>query len=312
MSVKAMNNRNIKNYRSKFDRSKFAYSLQKGILVFPAFILLLVFVVIPIISTLVYGFTDWDGYSKQFNFVGLENYISIFKDKYALIAIKNTWYFAIVSLVISNILGLITALILDSDIRGRNIARTIIFIPSIICSIIGGFIWSYIYEPNNGFLNTALRLVGLEMLERNWLGDPSIVVFSIVVVHIWLTTGIKMVIYLAGLQTIPVDLIESSYIEGTNSIQRFRYIIWPLLAHALTINVMIALIWGLQEFSLVYVMTGGGPAFMSNTIVTYVYQIGFKSGNYGLGSAFLLIMIIMIFLVSSLVMNVLKKREVEL
>jgi len=181
---------------------------------------------------------------------------------------------------------LITALILDRELKGRNIARTVIFLPTVICTIVAGFIWTYIYEPNNGFLNVALRTAGLGKLEFNWLGDPSIVMFSLVVVYVWLTAGIRMVIYLAGLQTIPIELIESSFIEGCNSIQRFKHITWPLLAPALTINVLIVLIWGLQEFSLVYVMTGGRACiyveYDSNLCLSNRFQIGKLWDGYGI------------------------------
>jgi raffinose/stachyose/melibiose transport system permease protein len=284
--------------------------LHKSILLFPAVILLSIFMIYPLVSTLVFSFTDWDGYSRTYNFIGVRNYALLLRDKYALIAFKNTWYLTLVSGVISNMIALIMALILDSDMKGKGIFRTLIFIPTVVCVVVSGYIWSFILEPNNGILNAVLEKFRLPSL--NYLGDPKLVMPSIIAVHIWMYTGFRMVIYIAGLQTIPHELKESGYIEGAGRWAIFRHITWPLLAPAFTINMMVIALWGLQEFALVYVMTGGGPANLSQTIVTYVYQIGFKGTKFGLGTAYLFVMLVMIFFTSFLIMKYLKRREVEL
>ncbi len=275
----------------------------------PAFIIFFVFFILPVVFGFGFSFTDWNQYLTEINFIGLKNFQEIFEDRVSMLALKNTLIFASVTTVGKNVLGLGLALILNTKLRGRTVWRAIYFCPAILSTIVVGLVFSAVLHPT-GLLNDALTFVGLESITRSWLTDKDIVMFTISAVEIWMYAGFHMAIYLAGLQSIPYDLLEAARIDGASPWQQFRYIIFPLIIPSFNINLIMSLIGGFKVFDMVYVLTNGGPGFASQVVSTMVYE-AFGEGRWGYGTALNLILFVIISFISLVVLNFFRKREVE-
>ncbi|MGD8193258.1 carbohydrate ABC transporter permease [Herbiconiux sp. P18] len=267
--------------------------------VLPAAALYVFAVVVPSVKGSVFAFTDWDGVSPDPAFVGFDQFVRIFSDPAGVIAIRNTLLIAVVVMVVQNLLGLLLALALNSRIKTRNILRVLIFAPVVITSIAVGFLWQNLLAPDGG-VNQALDALGLGALQQNWLGDPDIAIWSVMVVIIWQFVGYSMVIFLAGLQGIPPEILEAASIDGAGPIRRFWSVVRPSLAPAITINLMLSLIGGLKLFDQVFVMTKGGPGGATNTISTLIYSNAFALGRFGYGAALAVVLAVFVAIVSGI------------
>lgn len=284
--------------------------LQYEILVFPALVAYIIFFLIPSVETFRYSFTDWNGYSKTYSYIGLQNYVNIFNDISLISAIKNTLIFAIAYTILQNIVGMFLAVGLDSKLKSRNFLRMIFFMPSVFSSLIIGFIWSYILSSSEaGLFNYILKSVGMEFLKSSWLGDPKLAMNSIILVAVWQSAGWAMVIYLANLQSVPIEILESAEIDGANGWKKFYYITIRMMAPSITINSLVSMISGLKVFDYVVALTGGGPGYATETITTSIIRIAFKSGDFAYGSALAIIMFIVIFIIAIIQLNFLHKGE---
>lgn len=259
----------------------------------PAMLAYLYVVLAPSFQGGLVAFSDWNGISESFNFVGLSNFERLWSDTRASDAIVNTILLAAAVMILQNGVGLALALALNSSVRSRNVLRVIFFAPVILTPLVAGYIWSYILSPRGG-LNTALRSVGLDDFTQDWLGDPRYALGSIVVTIVWQFSGYSMVIFLAGLQAIPDELIEAATIDGAGPIRRFVSVVFPLLNGALVINLLLTLIGGLGQFDQVIAMTNGGPGTSTETISTLIYKIGFQSADYPFGTALALLMAVVV------------------
>lgn len=275
----------------------------------PAFLIFFIFFIIPVALGFGYSFTDWNQYLDEVNFIWLDNFKQIFSDRISLLALKNTLIFALVTMIGKNVIGLGLALILNSRIRGKTVWRVIYFSPAILSTIVVGLIFSAVLHPT-GLLNSVLNSVGLSGLTRSWLTDKNIVMFAISAVEIWMYSGFHMAIYLAGLQSIPADLLDAACIDGADSWQRFRSIIFPLIIPSFNINLVMSMIGGFKVFDMVYVLTGGGPGFSSQVVSTTVYN-AFGEGRWGYGTALNLILFLIISLISLTVLKFFRRLEVE-
>ena len=275
----------------------------------PGLIIFFIFFILPVVFGFGFSFTDWNQYLTEINFIGLKNFQEIFEDRVSMLALKNTLIFASVTTVGKNVLGLGLALILNTKLRGRTVWRAIYFCPAILGTIVVGLVFSAVLHPT-GLLNDALTFVGLESLTRSWLTDKDIVMFTISAVEIWMYAGFHMAIYLAGLQSIPYDLLEAARIDGASPWQQFRYIIFPLIIPSFNINLIMSLIGGFKVFDMVYVLTNGGPGFASQVVSTMVYE-AFGEGRWGYGTALNLVLFVIISFISLVVLNFFRKREVE-
>ncbi len=275
----------------------------------PGLIIFFIFFILPVVFGFGFSFTDWNQYLTEINFIGLKNFQEIFEDRVSMLALKNTLIFASVTTVGKNVLGLGLALILNTKLRGRTVWRAIYFCPAILSTIVVGLVFSAVLHPT-GLLNDALTFVGLESLTRSWLTDKDIVMFTISAVEIWMYAGFHMAIYLAGLQSIPYDLLEAARIDGASPWQQFRYIIFPLIIPSFNINLIMSLIGGFKVFDMVYVLTNGGPGFASQVVSTMVYE-AFGEGRWGYGTALNLVLFVIISFISLVVLNFFRKREVE-
>lgn len=268
--------------------------------------------VVPTVTSFYYSLTDWNINRRVITFIGFDNFIELFSDIKFRATLGNTLTYAFSVTFTRNFLGLFLAILLNiSTLRGRNIFRTIIFLPYVIAPVVIGYLFTAIYNPSQGILNQGLRTIGLGFLAHDWLNDPNIALFSTIMTDVWRTTGFSMVIYLAGLQAIPQELYESASIDGANGYRRLANITLPLLAPSITINVVLALIGTMKVFVMILVLTNGGPGYATEVMNTYIMST-FSLGLYGSGTAANIILSLLIITIGLPVLLLLKRREIEL
>lgn len=259
----------------------------------PAIAIYLFIVIVPSGRGMFFSFTDWNGLSPEWIWVGLQNFAEVFSDRAARAALLNTIVLAVVTTVLQNAIGLALALGLNAKVKSRYVLRVVFFAPVVLTPLVAGYVWSYLLSPN-GAVNAALRGVGLGDLAQDWLGDPAFALGAVCVAIIWQFSGYSMVIFLAGLQAIPDEINEAATIDGAGAWRKFRSITLPLLNGAIVINVMLSLIGGLKQFDQVVAMTGGGPGTATETISTLIYKSAFLFGEYPFSVALAVVMTILI------------------
>jgi raffinose/stachyose/melibiose transport system permease protein len=200
--------------------------------------------------------------------------------------------------VIQNGIGLLLALGVNTIIRSRNVLRVFLFAPAVITPIVTAYLWRNLLGPD-GAVNSLLGAVGLDSWRQNWLGDPDLALWSVVAVIVWQFAGYSMVIFLAGLQSIPQEIHEAAAIDGAGPVRRFWSVVRPLLAPALTINLMLSIIGGIKLFDQVYALTGGGPGHATDTLSTLIYKDAFTLGEFGYSIALAVVLTAVVALVSS-------------
>jgi raffinose/stachyose/melibiose transport system permease protein len=262
----------------------------------PAAVLYSLLVIFPVIQAAFYGFYKWNGLGPATNYVGLGNYIRILSDEIFQQAIWHNILIIALSLVTQLPLALFCALLVGRYLRGRSFFRMIYFLPFVLSEVVTGLIWSFIYHPRGGLLNSLLKFVVPTWHPPSWLGTPSLLVlFSIFVAINWKYFGYHMILYVAGLQNIPAEIEEAAQIDGASNWQVIRHIIVPLLGPTIRLTVYLAVLGSIQLFDLVWIMTKGGPANVSNTMATYMYQFGFLRSQLGYGSSIAVIMFVICF-----------------
>lgn len=259
----------------------------------PALGFYLVIVIVPALQGGVVAFTDWNGISPDFDFVGLKNFERLFRDPLAGTAIVNTILLAAAVMILQNGIGLALALALNSAVRSRNALRVAFFAPVVLTPLVAGYIWSYMLSPRGG-INTALETVGLGAFTQDWLGDPRYALGAVIIAIVWQFSGYSMVIFLAGLQAIPDELLEAATVDGAGRVRRLWSIILPLLNGAIVINLLITLIGGLSQFDQVWAMTKGGPLQATETISTVIFKTGYQLGDFPYGTAMALTLTFMV------------------
>ncbi len=277
----------------------------------PAIIVYTTFLLGPVLGSFFYSLTNWNGLYQTMDFVGLRNFVHLMEDGVFAKAIRNTMIFTVFVVLIQNAIGVPLALAMDSRIRSKQVLKTLFFVPAILSPLVVGYTWTYIYEPQNGVLNTILRTVGLTGWEQSWLGDPQFALYSIVVMAVWQFSGYSMVIYLANLQTIPGDLYEAADIDGAGRWQQFKSITFPLLAPSITINIVLSSIGTLKAFDIIYVTTKGGPYYATETMTTLLFSTAFTKSSFGYGTAMGVVMFFFVFIISLAQILLLRRREVH-
>jgi raffinose/stachyose/melibiose transport system permease protein len=279
-----------------------------NILYIPALILLLWYVIYPFVEGLRIAFTNWNGYSQSYRYIGFENFRRIFTNDVFIIAFKNTLVYGLGSTILQQFLGLTLALLLNEQFRGRNVARTIIYLPVMISGLIMGYMWRYItgYE---GAINDILHLFGKEPVL--WLSSATLTVPLMIVINSFQFYGISMIIYITGLQGIPRMYYEAAHIEGASSRSVFFRITMPLLYPSFMTSVMINLIGGLKLFDVIQALTGGGPGYTTHSLATFIHTTYFSSQNAGFAAAIGFVFFILILVITVTVQAIFKKNEVE-
>jgi len=242
-------------------------------------------IVWPLLSSFYYSFTNWNGFSSDYRYVGLDNFARIFSDRLFLRAILNTLVWMIAAIVLPTGLGLVLALLIDSQVPGASVFKSIFYLPICLSAIVVGQIWVWIYEPDWGLLNTVVATVTGQESHYAWLAKPGTALYSVIIAWSWQQTGLAMVIFLAGLTAIPHDLLEVCHIEGATAMQRIRQVVLPLLRPATVVVVALGVINSLKGFDILYIMTGGGPFNTSDTLAMHMYNESFKKYHMGYGSA---------------------------
>ena len=275
----------------------------------PPLIVFSIFVLIPLINSFYYSFTNWNGFNSEYDFVGLENYTRIASDNLFQNSIFNTVIWLISAILIPTILGLLLALLIDSQVRGSNFFKSIFYLPICLSAVVVGQIWIWIYQQEWGLLNIIINLFRENSFEYAWLSKPETSLYSVIIAWSWQQTALSMVIYLAGLTSIPKNLLEASQIEGANIFQRTFFIVIPLLIPATIIVVALSMINSLKGFDILYIMTEGGPFHSSDTLAMHMYNESFRKYRMGYGSAISVVLFFIAVTIIGIYFRQLKKLD---
>ncbi|MFI9169855.1 carbohydrate ABC transporter permease [Streptomyces lincolnensis] len=274
----------------------------------PALLLFAFVVLVPSVRGVYYAFTDWDGLDPHFSFVGLGNFTDMVRDADAVQAIWHTLLIAVSITVVQNAVGLLLALGVNSAIRSRNLLRVFLFAPAVITPIVTAYLWRNLLGPE-GAVNSLFGALGLDSWQQDWLGSPRLALWAIVGVIVWQFAGYSMVIFLAGLQSVPQEVHEAAALDGAGPVRRFWSVTRPLLAPAFTINLMLSIIGGIKLFDQVYALTGGGPGHATDTLSTLIYKDAFTLGEFGYSIALAVVLTIIVAVVSTGQYMVLSRSE---
>jgi multiple sugar transport system permease protein len=236
----------------------------------------------PILATLAISLTKWDLLTAP-TFTGLDNYLALVSDDRFLKALRNTIFYTIVSVPIGLAIALGLALALNTTVRGIAFIRTAYFLPVVTSTIAIALVWQWIYSPDSGLLNEALGLAGIP--SQRWLGDPTLAMPSIIAMSIWQGLGVNVIIFLAGLQAIPSDLLDAASVDGAGRWARLRNVVLPLLTPAIFFTGVLSLIGSFQVFDQVFVLARPRPTEATITVVYFIYESGFKFFRMGYASA---------------------------
>lgn len=281
------------------------------VFVLPALIVYTVLTIYPLIETIYLSFTNWSGYStKDLTFVGLQNYMGIFKDEAMKTAFLNTIMYTAIFPIIVTVLAIPLAIALNSKMKTKNFQRAAFFFPSVASAIIVGYLWSYILSPTDaGIINKFLELFGIEPVM--WLSDPKLAMLSVILVGIWACTGWHACIYIAKLQSIPSEYFEAAEIDGASNWQRFRFITLPMLSPAMTVSLLLLVLNALKIFDLPFALTSGGPGYATTMISQVIIQKGFVEKSYGQASAMSVVFFIFVAIISIVQLKITTDRESE-
>lgn len=271
-------------------------------------LLLLVFVIYPTVKLITISFTDWDGINPTWNFVGLKNYNQVFQRRDIWQSLKNNNLYFIIHLFFIPI-EMYLAMLLDRYIRKSEFFKTIVFMPYIINGVAIAYMFSFLYSSEDGVLNGLLAL--LQMGKVRWLSDPEIVNYSLVIVSLWRFTGIHIILFLAGLQSINKDMLEAALIDGASVFHQFIKIIIPNMKSILSIILFLNVRGALMVFDIPFVMTSGGPGTSSTTFALHTVKTAFEFSNFGLASAMAIVLIIAIIIISMIQNLVLEPEKIK-
>lgn len=288
---------------------KWTEKAEFGIFTLPMLICIAFAFYIPFAMTIRYSLTKWNGISKHPEFIGLDNFKMIFSGDANFM--NATWFtikFAILYIIIVNVLALLLALILDMNLKTSSWLRAAFFVPYILSLVIVGFIWKFIFMQGFESLGDS---TGWGIFDLSWLGTPNLAFFSILGVSIWQSIGFYMVIYIAGLQSVPSDLKEAATVDGAGPVRKFFSVTLPLLAPSVTISVFVALTNAIKVFDVIISLTAGGPGGSTYSLAYDIYRDTFQSNLYGYGTAKALIMFIAVLIVTIIQLSLFKRREVE-
>lgn len=285
--------------------------LQYEVFLIPVLISFTLFTIIPLLRTIMFSFTNFDGVTHNYQFVGFKNYFNLLQDDIIRSSISNTLLYALCMVVIVNLLSIALAVLLDNPAKSKTFERAVFFFPSVVSGLLIGFLWGYIFSPTkSGALNGILAQFNIQSIP--WLSDPVISKLCILSVAIWATTGWHTMVNIAYLQAIPLEYYEAAKIDGASRFQLFRHITIPLLAPAITINTLLLLTNGLKVYDIPFAMTTGGPGYSNYTVTQAIIQRGFSERQYGLSSAMSTAFIIIVMVISVIQYTTMSRKEQNL
>lgn len=272
--------------------------LKPWLFIMPALLIYLTVIFFPAIYTFYLSFFSWNGVAPHKDFVGIQNYIDlIMNDSVFLRALKNNLQWTVGSLVFIMGTGLILALMLNKKMKGRVLFRGVFYFPYVLSGIVVASGWAWMYNPTQGFINKVLESLGLDSWTHAWLAEPKTALYAVFVAALWQGVGQPMVLFLAGLQTIPADPYEAAIIDGAKQYQSFWYITLPLLRETFIIVIATTMIASMKVYDIIYGMTGGGPAESTQVLSSWMYYQTFRFANIGSGSAISLFLVLITMIV---------------
>lgn len=277
--------------------------------IIPALLFYVVFWISPVLMSFYYGLTNWRGMG-DFDIVGMKNYANLIKQGTLFNSMGNTIKYTLFVVIWGNIQALALAMILNMKLKARGVFRTIFYIPALFSTIVVAFLWSYVYAPHYGMISEIFNLFGSSNAP-NLLGSKATSLFAAAFVETWKTSGTMTIIYLAGLQNISEEVIESAKIDGCNGWQAIRYVKIPMLANTITVNVMLGLIGGFKSFDYIFALTKGGPGKSSATLMYTIYKMAFVEMQYGKAEALAAMAFVFILIISVVTLTFMKRKELE-
>lgn len=250
----------------------------------PSIILLIILIIYPLFLTLIYSLSDMSLTSSRY--LGWFAYNKLFSNKMLPLVFKNSIVWTVLVVFFQLLLGLGSAIVLNKPFWGRSLIRGIMILPWVMPGVVAGMVWRLIYDPQLGLLNHYLKSLGLIDQYLTWLSVPGSAIYAVIFSAIWKGFPFSMLMYLAGLQVVPVELYEAANIDGAGKWKQFRYVTLPSMQPIITVTFLLTFIWTFNYFELIYVMTGGGPAESTHIFPTYVYDLAFKRFRFGDASRF--------------------------
>ena len=275
----------------------------------PAVVLMILFIAYPLGNAIYLSFFKWNGYSVKKDFIGVQNYISMFNDKTFVSSLRNTLLYGFVCTFLQQVIGLAMAVFLNTKFKGRGIARTVIYMPAMVSGLVMGYIMYFFFQTKGGVMNDILSSMVLATVD--WLGNGNTAIAVIIFINTWQFVGVSMVIYLAGIQGVSQSYIEAATVDGANAWQRFRFITLPLLQPALASSIIYNLIGGLKLYDVIIALTDGGPAKKTHSLATYIANRYFDAERAGYAAAIGVFSFVMIMVISMIVNGYFRKKEVD-
>ena len=269
-------------------------------------IIYLIWVIGPMFYTFYLSLTNWDGLSAP-EFIRLRNYFRLFQDPVFFISLQNNLKWILSFITVPVIGGLALAMALNRSLPADKFFKASFYAPMVLSLVVCGLIWSWMYHPENGLINSVLRLLGLNSITRGWLSDQNLVMWAVIAVAVWRQVGYVMVLYLAGLKNVDSWLVDASRVDGANAWQVFRHVILPQLAPITVIVITISIIDSLRAFDLVSVMTRGGPYNSSSVLANFMYIEAFNNYKMGYGAA----VSVILFLISLIFIGIYLRRVLK-
>jgi len=278
------------------------------VFILPWLVSFCIFVLYPIVFSICVSMTDYSGLTWDMRFVGFSNYARAFKDRVFLKALSNTFLFVLITVPATTVISLLLAVLLTSGIKFKRLFQAGYFLPSVISMVVISMIWLYIYSAT-GPLNTLLRSLGFDVPARSWLASERTALGSIMVMDVWSAVGYYTVLFVAGLQSLPLQLYEAARIDGATKWQIFKRITLPLLKPTILFVVSINSIRSFQIFTEIFTLTGGGPANSTQTIVHYLYDVSFRKFEMGYGSAIAYVLFFIVLAITVIQRKMLKGEQ---
>ena len=272
----------------------------------PALIVFLVFSIYPILSMIQLSFFDWDLVSVNKTFVGIQNYLDLFKDKMFWQTISNTFVYMILTVLLGVGFGILLALFLQKNTKINAFMQSIIFSPYIISLASVSFLWMWLMNKDYGLINYVLSFFGISSID--WLGDPKVSLFSLVLISVWKTVGYNTIIILSALQSIPKHLYEAASLDRANKRQVFTKIVFPMISPTLFFLTIVNIIASFKVFETIQIITQGGPQNSTNTLVYSIYEYGFKFYKIGDASAIGVVLLVIISIFTVVYFKLLSKK----
>lgn len=277
----------------------------------PSLILFVVFVLVPVVQAAHYSLYKWNGLGSLDDYIGLKNYQTLFNDPIFVQAVKNNFLIAILSLLLQLPLAIALALLINRKLPGRTFFRTVFFLPYVLAPVVVGLIWAFIYNPQNGLITGLLHQFSPQAIPPAYLANRDTVLYAVFAAITWEFFGFHLILYLAGLQNIPDELVEAARVDGANRWQVIRHVTLPLLGSTIRLSAFLSILGSLQYFDLIYVMTFGGPAGTnaSQVMAFYQYHFGLQEFRLGYGSAVGVIMFGLCFIFALLYQRLVMRQD---